>query len=204
MLAVVMGVVASSSLGGQQGQKWVEQPDAGAKPGGAQAVRGTGQLKVIKGMLVGVDMFKICADPGFSASTIGGADFDSQLFLFDSHGVGLYANDDSGGTLQSELPAGHPNGPSIRGEYFLAISSYDRDPVNGPVPRSPALIFPTFPFDQVHGRFTDTGHVTGWEGVGFGSGAYKISLTGAEFLNRHARCVHEEEMPLGAERIDKG
>jgi hypothetical protein len=37
-------------------------------------------------------------DPAtFSATTVGGATFDTQLWLFDANGKGVVANDDSGG-----------------------------------------------------------------------------------------------------------
>jgi hypothetical protein len=207
LCAVVLGLTATLAFG--QAGTWVERPDAGERPATAQAVVGTGLLGSISGALVfrdhhpDVDMFKICAGPNFSATTVGGAHFDTQLFLFDRRGVGLYANDDSAGTVQSTLPAGHPNGPNIRSEYFLAISAFDRDPVDATVRREPKLIFPTFPFGEVFGRFTDTGPITGWQGVTADSGHYRISLMDAEFLNRHARCVAQSASPLGSEHIDK-
>ena len=53
---------------------------------------------------------------------------DTQLFLFDADGLGVYANDDSAATSQSTLPAGHPLTPAAPGEYLLGVSPYDRDP----------------------------------------------------------------------------
>jgi hypothetical protein len=207
--AMVLALTAVLAVAQQVGRTWVERGDAGETPPTAQAVVGTGSLEAIRGAIVhrrghpDADMFKICAGPHFSATTVGGAHFDTQLFLFDRRGVGLYANDDSAGTVQSTLPAGHPNGPNIRGEYFLAISEFDRDPVDATVRRESKLIFPTFPFDQVLGRFTDTGPITGWHGVAGPGGHYRIRLTDAEFLTRQARCVPQSSSPAGSEQIEK-
>jgi hypothetical protein len=207
--ATVLGLTATVAFAQQVGTTWVESPDAGQSPRAAQLVVGNGPLESIEGAIVpraqrpDVDMFKICAGPQFSATTVGGADFDTQLFLFDRNGVGVYANDDSAGTVQSTLPASHPNRPNIRSEYFLAISEFDRDPVNANVQRASKLIFPTFPFDEVFGRYTDTGAITGWGGFDGGGGDYTISLTDAEFLTRQARCVSEPSSLAGAEHVDK-
>ena len=201
--ACVLGATASSALAGQVGTTWVEREDAGPKPANAQATIGSGPLTAIRGVAnFNANMFRICAGPDFSASTENMADFDTQLFLFDKRGVGLYATDD-GVDLQSSLPSGHPNGPNIRSEYFIAISPFDRDPVDVSVARDSKLIFPTFPFEGVYGRFTDTGPISGWQGVSNGDGNYTIELTGAEFLNRNGRCTRQSSMPLGAERIGK-
>jgi hypothetical protein len=212
--AIVLGLTATLASAQQVGTSWVEGPDAGESPRAqhphpAQSVVGTGPLESIRGALVprarpDVDMFKICAGPQFSATTVGGADFDTQLFLFDRNGVGLLANDDSAGTVQSTLPASHPNGPNIRSEYFLAISEFDRDAVDGTVRRASQLIFPTFPFDEVFGRYTDTGAITGWEGFAGPGGDYTISLTDAEFLSRQGRrCAAQPSSLAGAQHIDK-
>jgi hypothetical protein len=212
--AIVLGLTATLAFAQQVGTTWVESPDAGElprpnHPPAAQAVVGRGPLESIEGAIVprgqraDVDMFKICAGPGFSATTVGGADFDTQLFLFDRNGVGIYANDDSAGTVQSTLPAGHANGPNIRSEYFLAISEFDRDPVDSTVRRQPKLIFPTFPFDEVFGRFTDTGLVNGWAGLAGPGGDYTISLTDAEFLRPAARCVSQPSSIAGARHVGK-
>ena len=207
--AVVLGLSASFSSAEQQGRTWVERPNAGRTPPLAQAVVGTGPLESIRGTIGrqgGVDMFKICAGPNFRATTVGRTTLDTQLFLFDRRGVGLYANDDASGTgtFQSTLPASSPNGPNIRSEYFLAISTFDRDPIDARVSRESKLIFPTFPFEQVFGRFTDTGPITGWRGFGFGTGDYTISVRGAAFLNARARCVPRSSSPASLEHIEKG
>ena len=53
------------------------------------------------------DLYRICLEGGgsFSATTVGGTELDTQLFLFDAAGRGVYGNDDSQATRQSTLPA---------------------------------------------------------------------------------------------------
>lgn len=91
---------------------WAEVGDAAELPGTAQITGGAGSLDAITGSLPsGSDMFAIfITDPStFSATTVGtpGSLFDTQLFLFDSLGFGVYANDDTPSvSLRSTLPAG--------------------------------------------------------------------------------------------------
>jgi hypothetical protein len=130
-------------------------------------------------------MYRICLKGGrtFSATTVGGAQFDTQLFLFDRQGIGVYANDDVGSDggstyiVQSTLPAGHALTPQYRGKYYLAISAYNNDPVS-----AGGRIFPN------EGSFTDVvaasgpgggSKITGWSNEGGAAGVYTIRLTGA-------------------------
>jgi hypothetical protein len=111
-------------------QIWYEQGDAGDLPETAQST-GSGTLSQIQGSLDvnDVDMYAIyITDPAaFSASTVGGATWDTQLFLFDANGVGVVANDDTGG-LQSTIDntAGCITAPGL---YYLAITRYNKDPL---------------------------------------------------------------------------
>ncbi len=161
---------------------WLEIGDAGSLPGTAQITIGGGPLTIISGNIFSSsdeDMYLInISNPAaFSATTVGtgGTAFDTQLFLFDSTGLGVYTNDDAVG-LRSTLPAAHALGPALPGQYYLAISTFDNDPVSGA-----GLIFPnTFP-----GVFGPTGPggaapITGWAGAG-STGTYNIHLTGANF-----------------------
>jgi len=87
----------------------IEIGDAGNLPGTAQDPGGVGPLTSIAGTAGGgdEDMYKICiTNPSaFSATTGAMADFDTQLFLFDSTGRGVYSNDDL----------------SLRGIHFLLL-----------------------------------------------------------------------------------
>ena len=174
----------AAALTAQSALATPEIGDAGELPLTAQEPGPAGPLAEISGGVspADSDMYKICLPAGadFSASTVGTTGFDSQLFLFDEQGRGVYANDDDpgSGTLQSTLPAGHPLGPSTPGVYYLAISAFDRDPQSAPgrfgyiFPSSSGVVAPI-----------DRGGadpISGWAhrlGMRPG-GAYTITLTG--------------------------
>jgi len=163
-----------------QASLYSEVGDAGNLPASAQSVTGTGIISDIYGTLSSendVDMFKIYIyDPeNFYASTINDDTtvYDTQLFLFDENGYGVLGNDDYSDTLHSYLSSfdGEP------GIYFLAISSYDQDPVS-----DGGLIFPTYPYDQIYGPTGPGGDqpITGWTNNGYSLGSYRIELEGVQ------------------------
>lgn len=173
-------VLALAVAGSASADVWVEVGDAGDLPATAQIPTGNNPLTAIIGTVVGPgepDMYCIQIDDpaAFSATTVGGAVFDTQLFLFRADGSGEYTNDDDAADgLQSTLPAGHAFGPQTPGLYYLAISGFNNDPLDA----GGALIFPnTFPgvFDAFDGD-----PVVSWSGGG-GTGDYTIFLTGANF-----------------------
>lgn len=158
--------------------------DAPSLPPG-QAPAGSGALDSISGSLGPGDMedlYRICVVGNtFSATTIGGATFDTQLFLFREDGTGLaqgtVSNDDSSVYILSTLPPGGTsltNGGTLSyppGVYYLGISGFDRDPLSGE-----NLIFP----DEggAVGPNPGVGPLTAWSGDGE-VGSYTITLTGA-------------------------
>ena len=153
-----------------------EQGDAGAVPATAQDLT-QAQLTTINGQVADgndADLFRICLSGGqtFSATTAGLSDVDTQLFLFDAAGFGIYAHDD-GTTKQSTLPAGRPLTPQRSGEYILGISAYDRDPhsVDGEIFSDVAFVTPA------NGRGA-AAPVDSWDGIPRDSGTYTIALTG--------------------------
>jgi hypothetical protein len=97
----------------------VAAADAGSLPSSAQDLSGDLSLTEITGTLdypLGVSMFKIdIANPlDFSAQTVGVAFGvpDTELFLFDSSGLGVYLNDDaSGSDTLSCLPSADSGNP---------------------------------------------------------------------------------------------
>jgi hypothetical protein len=178
---------------------WNEIGDAGQLLGTAQTTTGAGALTSITGGLssgTDVDLFRIyiSSPAAFSATTIGGASFDTQLFLFNSAGLGIYANDDSVGLL-SRLPAGHVNSPTITGLYYLGISQYDRDPYS-----SGGLIFPSSPFTGVFGPTGPGGALplSNWGGSAGHGGGYTITLTGASFSHTAALPAPASSLLLGS------
>jgi Ca2+-binding RTX toxin-like protein len=156
----------------------IESGDAGQSLPEAQVIpTGSASLAAIDGTISGendVDLFQITLTGGaFSASTVGGAEFDTQLFLFDENGTGVLANDQASNSSQSTLSADS----LAPGTYFLGLSSYDNDPVS-----EGGLIFPSgFPEDnEVVGPTGPGGGspLSGFTGNGFSSGDYTIALDG--------------------------
>ena len=139
-----------------------ENGDAGELPGTAQDLT-SAPVDAIDGSIGGdsdQDLYRVCLEGGggFSATTVGGSELDTQLFLFDANGLGVYANDDSQATRQSTLPALDPRTPAAPGVYLLAVTPYDRDP------RSPAGAI--FPARRRSARADRTGRVAAAVGVG--------------------------------------
>jgi hypothetical protein len=147
-------------------------------------------LDTIVGTWGDVDVYKIRLTGGgtFSAAAVGAYPlfFNPQLYLFDSAGRGVYANDDEFPPDpqyppgRAVLPAGHPLTPTAPGIYFLAISTAYVEPIS-----SGGFIFPCMGCapSLVAGPSGPGGGspITGWSGDAFSAGTYTITLTGAEF-----------------------
>lgn len=178
-------------------QVWAESADAGDLPASAQIVSGFTDLFTITGVIgptlapppagspviPDVDLFGIYLTGGatFSATTVGlpGNLFDSQLFLFDANGFGVYASDDDPSALgaRSTLPAFSLFTPQSAGLYYLGISAFTRDPIS-----TGGLIFPETPFTGVVGPTGPggAGSITGYSGATVETQvSYTIRLTGA-------------------------
>ncbi|AAZ25965.1 DVUA0089 family protein [Colwellia psychrerythraea] len=92
---------------------------------------------------------------------------DTQIFLFDSLGFGLFHNDDApfpNSIIQTALAAG---------EYFVGISSWSNDPLS-----VGGAIFPS----DFSGQLTPTGpggasSLSTWEYDGNSSGAYLLNIS---------------------------
>ena len=153
-------------------------PDAQVIPGGSAT------LDSITGTISSnndVDLFQITltGDQTFSATTVGGAGFDTELFLFDANGIGVYGNDDVSSDIdQSTLPAGTPLTPQQPGTYFLAITGFQNEPESSGgrifelTDDGPGLLKPTGPGGELP--------LSGFTGEGDKSGSYTIKLTGVE------------------------
>jgi hypothetical protein len=174
-------------------QSWAEVGDAGELPASAQLANGTGQLFSISGTIGGpsdTDMYlmEVCDFGAFSATTVGGATFDTQLFLFNISGLGLASNDDSQATTQSTITSQFV--PS-NGACYLAISAYDRDPVS-----AGGLIFDPPAFTtEVNANGPGGGSpISGWLNATTTIGAYTITLTGAchADLNASGACCRTD------------
>ncbi len=169
---LTIGVLTLSAFA----QIWNEQGDAGDLPETAQST-GSGTLTEIQGTLDvnDVDMYAIyITDPAaFSASTVGGATWDTQLFLFDANGVGVVAEDDTGG-LQSTInnTAGCITAPGL---YYLAITRYNKDPLGC----NDGGLWSTNDNNCPDGPEASS-RVNSWTTSTGTAGAYTIFLTGVE------------------------
>src|SRR5919107_358589 len=116
------------------------------------------------------DVYRLCLTNGssFSASTVGMAPgMDTQLFLLDADGLGVYANDDApgqpAGHRGSRLPSSHRFSPSEGGEIFQ--DSFDRF-------FYPDGVLPANGFGSAQPLTSWMGRAPG------GAGSYGIALTG--------------------------
>ncbi len=142
---IASGFVAMLLAGGEAtAQTFTEVGDAGQTQGSAQATALT-QSGTIFGSINSVndaDVFSLVisntSTVQFSTvntltGTSGGlGGLDTELFLFTSAGIPIFANDDANGfSLQSFLPAGNSLLTTLTaGTYYVAISLSGNDPVN--------------------------------------------------------------------------
>lgn len=156
-----------------------ERTEAGDLPGTAMRVYASSTPTRITGTLTAndADMFRItiCDRAAFIASTVGGPSgfntFNTQLFLFSLSGAPVVFNDDSGATVQSRITGALV--PS-NGDYYLAISGSDRDPIS-----SGGQMWQDTPLTTERaGDGPGAGQpISGWTGTGV-SGKYSIQLAG--------------------------
>lgn len=189
-----------------EGGIWVEMGDAGALPGTAQVTRGIGNLDSIEGEIdnVGfedIDMFQLriintdVFSAALSSPALGGL-LDTYLFLFDSGGLGVVADNDSE-TYPfdpiSEIPVGTLSGHPT-GTYYLAVSTAFSDgdlPLDGAgslifdpedLAEDSSFVDPDFGSGTVSPE-SPRGSVTDWQLDLDDSddGPYQIALTGATY-----------------------
>ncbi len=108
--------------------------DAGDLPATAQVPSGTGPLTSIVGNLSSTsdaDMYlvNICDFNAFDATTAPGT-ADTQLWLFNLDGTGVMFNDDDTVVAGSARINNSTALLSANGDYYLAVTRYNRDPVD--------------------------------------------------------------------------
>jgi hypothetical protein len=174
---------------------YTEQGDAGSTVDTAQVPAGTGAIASIIGSIDGdEDLYRIqiCDPANFVATTVGGAAFDSRLFLFSADGHGVLFNDDyEAGPdeyyLQSRI---HNPGTLTAGDYYIGISAFQRMAVNA----SNQALWNNTPYETVRapdgpGAATP---FTGWTGTQFEDGGYIIILSGACFVATGPECGNSD------------
>lgn len=178
-VAVSLGLAPSAFAASENG-------DAGDLPSTAQDL-GSGAVPSIFGSFSSggdVDVYRVCLSdgPSFFASTVGFTTLDTQLFLFDSNGRGVYSNDDASiGVRGSRLPSGHRFSPSAPGEYFIAVSSFNNDPQSNAGEIFPDLFSSSLYPDGIVNAAGVGGDepIVSWSGPTRGPpGLYRITLTG--------------------------
>lgn len=155
-------------------QVWNEVGDAPELPPGQMTV-GNGPLNTISGTNLDndVDMFCIHIDQAtFSASTVGGATWDTTLWLFTMAGVGVVMSDDAASTLQSRISNAFV--PSS-GDYLLAIGQFGRDARDA----ANNSLFLNYGYPEA--AASNTNPLDHWSGNTPAGGAYRIALTGASY-----------------------
>jgi hypothetical protein len=142
---------------------------------------GTTPLPAISGVLDPDDCdifyFRI-ADPSvFSATTVGTASFNTQLFLFNESGVGITMNDDDPLSASPQSRLSSTFIPLSPGNYYLAITPSDKDPLDKAGMELWNDLPPTTERSPDGPGAPNPLH--SWSSSPLAAGAYTISLTGA-------------------------
>lgn len=146
-----------------------------------------------------VDLYRISLLAGlFRASTVGGTEADTQLFLFDSAGKGVFGNDDDGYFMQSTI-----SGSVSAGIYYLAVTAFNSDPLS-----NLGLIFPdTIYYMEENGVWGPTGPggagiLSGWAPTPVSetqqTGDYTVFLANETAAETAAEPVPEPVTVLGS------
>jgi hypothetical protein len=198
-LALAPGAFAASEVG-----------DAGSLRSTANDM-GSAPMMEIQGSFydsADTDLYRLCLSDGasFSASTLGGTTVDTQMFLFDSQGYGVYANDDAAGSRGSLLPAHHRFSPRAGGEFFLGISVFNRDPQSslGDIFLNSfnRTIYPDSIIDA--NGFGASQPLIDWAGRASGpAGAYRILLTGTAACDTTAPTI-DLRTPANGDHVGQG
>lgn len=166
-LAIALSAVGSTAA---MATTVAEVGDAGQTLATAQMLGGG--TTAITGSLTSsnADIFGFAwAGGAFYADTLGSAHSDTQLFLFNSAGAGVWANDDGLSGLRSYL-----SDPALAaGMYYLAMSGFDNDPVS-----ASGVMFTSHPFGPQYAPLFPGEALASWTGGG-GAGDYIINFRSA-------------------------
>lgn len=186
------------------GATTTESGDAGDSLASAQVVSGaettvTGSLTAVTDA---VDIYRITIDDpaAFTASTDGSTLQDTELFLFDSTGRLVEANDDWRAFTepwQSYLPAaatGNPYSPTAAGTYYLAVVTCCAWPVDGSDQSLDDPAYWTTGASEIYGPLaSETRVLDHWVNVtsDADSGSYTVALTGVGPLGATTSVVQQ-------------
>ncbi|MBL8723570.1 MAG: hypothetical protein JNK49_05955 [Planctomycetes bacterium] len=163
-------------------QTWTETAaGAGQTWSTSETPLGSGPLTRIHGTIAAgraADIYLVRVDDlaTFQVSSVGGASFDTQLWMFGVDGFGLAHRDDDVGSTQSTLTGLGPWGP---GTVLIAISEYDIDPLD----QGGNQLWNDTPFDTE--RWPDgpgaANSFTQWSGASTVARPYTLTLRGASY-----------------------
>jgi hypothetical protein len=163
-------------------QNWTESATgAGQTWSTSETPLGSGPLTRIQGTIAAgssADIYLVRVDDlaTFQVSSVGGASFDTQLWMFGVDGAGLAHRDDDVGSTQSTLTGFGPYGP---GTVLIAISEYDIDPLD----QGGNQLWNDTPFDTE--RWPDgpgaANLFTQWSGTSNVARPYTLTLRGASY-----------------------
>lgn len=165
----LVGCALSALTTGAWAVPVAELGDAGDLPASAQVLTNFATVTSVAGTIrtaADVDMFQfaLAAPTTLSFMVAATSTIDSQLFLFNSAGAGLWANDDMGNSLDAQITAA-----LTAGTYYLAISSWDTHPLNAGglsiFGNASGVLLPPI----------NSGAVTAWSGSG-AIGSYSINV----------------------------
>ncbi len=201
---MLIALFLSINITSQAQVTWTELVDSAGDVGSliANAQDLTGQpYSVILGefsVIDDIDIYKIniTSADSFAATTEVnvGTHVDTELWLFDENGVGVYSNDDTPNhaTDMSLLPRrtstpGDSLGPVTNGVYYIAVSIYEvvaQDEDGAEIFENPRA---TLNWDRVNAPLSPK-PLAGWEVKGTGGnppGTYRITMTGTggTFIN---------------------
>lgn len=159
---------------------WAESPDAGASVETAQVVATALPPVRIEGELDydgDIDLYRleVCEPGPVTATTVGGASLDTQLFLFGADGTGIVMNDDDPLTLSNQSRLQLPDG-LVPGAYLLAVSSFNLDPLDGS--QQPMWNDEPYRTQRAPDGPGAGGIVTSWRAQGGLRGRYTLLLSG--------------------------
>jgi len=116
-----------------------------------------------------VDMFGFgWAGGAFYVNSVG-TTWDSQLFLFNSLGQGILANDDG---IASAGPAYLQLSSLSAGTYYLAISAFNVDPYYS----ASGIMFDSYPYNALYEPYYPTATLDHWFGTLHAFGDYVITF----------------------------
>lgn len=172
LASALLSIVLLAVVGSANANLIVEFGDAGELLTTAQSVgNNTTQITGSAGSS-DVDMYNFSWGGGALTIDTFGSTFDTDLYLFDSTGLGIAENDDFG-SLQSQLSFAN----LLSGDFFIAIANCCQDPIS-----AGGLIFPN---DCCSGQSGPTGPgggqvLTGWASSSAGGSLlYEINFSSA-------------------------